>query len=87
MKHFFIIILILISFSCDESSDNPNNKNSNFLEGNLEDKTVIVAGSTLSDGAVVWINNKKIVLMGDATDAMGISTPILFRTSNSSFDL
>ena len=26
----------------------------------------------LSDGAVLWINNKKIILMGDATDAMGL---------------
>ena len=73
MKRFITLLLVLISFSCDKSSDNLSNDNSsNFLDGNLNDKTAIVAGSTLSDGAVVWINNKKIVLMGDATDAMGL---------------
>ncbi len=76
MKYFIITLLIFISFSCDEVQDdtitNPTNNSSNFLEGKLSDKTVIVAGSTLSEGAVVWINNKKIVLMGDATDAMGL---------------
>jgi|TARA_B110000881_G_C18512865_1_gene483238 hypothetical protein len=73
MKRFITLLLVLISFSCDKSSDNLSNDNSsNFLDGNLNDKTAIVAGSTVSDGAVVWINNKKIVLMGDATDAMGL---------------
>ena len=76
MKRYIFFLIALISFSCNESSDNLNNESSNessnFLDGNLNNKTAIVAGSTLSDGAVVWINNKKIVLMGDATDAMGL---------------
>ena len=63
MKRYIFFLIALISFSCNESSDNLNNESSNessnFLDGNLNNKTAIVAGSTLSDGAVVWINNKK----------------------------
>ena len=39
-----------------------------WFSENVPGKTVVVAGSTLEDGAVVWINEKKIVLgEGEAT--------------------
>tara|TARA_A100001015_G_scaffold219570_1_gene247030 strand:+ start:34078 stop:34947 length:870 start_codon:yes stop_codon:yes gene_type:complete len=38
----------------------------------LEDKNIIVAGSTLDDGAVIWINQNKITLMGDSDEATGL---------------
>ncbi len=74
MKNLNILLLIFISFACNESSEDKldTNRSSNFLDGNLDGKTVIVAGSTTTDGAVVWINEKKIVLNGNATDAMGL---------------
>ena len=58
---FFTFILLFKEGSSSESDG--------FLNNNLNDKTIIVAGSTLNDGAVLWINNKKIKLIGNALEA------------------
>ena len=43
-----------------------------WFSKNIPGKTVVVAGSTLEDGAVIWINEKKIILIGNALEATGL---------------
>ena len=54
------------------SGEDALSESDNFLSNNLEDKNIIVAGSTLDDGAVIWINQNKITLMGDSDEATGL---------------
>jgi hypothetical protein len=70
-----ISIFIFAFFSC--TKEFVNEKSLNFFNDNFKNKTIVVAGSTLDDGAVVWINENKIKLIGNALEATG-----LFHQSN-----
>lgn len=70
MKKQLLLISILSLFSC--TKDSVDQKSSSFFDENFLNKTIVVAGSTLNDGAIVWINEKKIKLIGDATEATGL---------------
>ena len=48
-----------ICTSCSKEGEG-NNRSDGFLDNNFMDKTIVVAGSTINDGAVIWINNKKV---------------------------
>jgi phage gp45-like len=45
---------------------------SSFFEENFKNKIVVVAGGTIEEGAVVWINDKKVLLLNDALEATGL---------------
>ena len=66
---FFTFFSFLFFCSKEESS---SNESDGFLNNNFSDKTIIVAGSTINDGAVIWINDKKIKLIGNALEATGL---------------
>ena len=66
---FFTFFSFLFFCSKEESS---SNESDGFLNNNFNDKTIIVAGSTINDGAVIWINDKKIKLIGNALEATGL---------------
>ena len=68
-KILFLSFFSLLFFCSKEES---SSESDGFLNNNLNDKTIIVAGSTLNDGAVIWINNKKIKLIGNALEATGL---------------
>lgn len=74
-----VLLLSLVSLvtSCTpdelETLDSMNIVESKgWFSKNIPGKTVVVAGSTLEDGAVVWINEKKIILIGNALEATGL---------------
>ena len=71
MHKIMFLTLCLVLFYCSKESKN-NSGSIRFLDDNFNDKTIIVAGSTLIDGAVLWINAKKIKLIGDALEATGL---------------
>ena len=66
----FKIVVFIFFLGC--SGEDALSESDNFLSNNLEDKNIIVAGSTLDDGAVIWINQNKITLMGDSDEATGL---------------
>ena len=66
---FFISCAVL--FGCSKEGEG-NNRSDGFLDNNFMDKTIVVAGSTINDGAVIWINNKKVKLIGNALEATGL---------------
>ena len=70
-KSVFTLILFFLLKSCTKD-DAVSIGSNGFLGDNFPNKTIIVAGSTLNDGAVIWINNKKIKLIGDASEATGL---------------
>ena len=67
MKQIVILFITFLFIGCSKEDGNSNESNG-FLDDNFTDKTIIVAGSTLSDGAVIWINNKKVKLIGIKKD-------------------
>ena len=71
-RKILFLTLCLVLFYCSKETTN-NSGSIRFLDNNFNDKTIIVAGSTLIDGAVLWINDKKIKLIGDALEATGLS--------------
>ena len=71
MKNLVLLISILSLSSC--SKDLFDKKSFDFFDENFANKTIVVAGSTLNDGAIVWINEKKIKLIGNGTEATGLS--------------
>ena len=71
MPKILFLSLCLVLFYCSKEGTN-NNVPFPFLDNNFKDKIIVVAGSTLSDGAVLWINDKKIKLIGDALEATGL---------------
>lgn len=71
LKKIFLLNLWTLLICCTKN-DTVNRGANLFLGDNFPNKTIIVAGSTLNDGAVIWINNKKIKLIGDALEATGI---------------
>ena len=81
MKKLILILIVFFS-SCSKENVNPEGTtnsedaavigSSSFFEENFKNKTVIVAGGTIEDGAVVWINDKKILLLNDALEATGL---------------
>ena len=70
MKKLLFLIFIVSLFSC--SKEIVEEKSIDFFNDNFKNKIIVVAGSTLIDGAVVWINNKKVKLIGDALEATGL---------------
>ena len=68
--NFFRKFIFLLFLGC--SSEEALSESENFLNNNLENKNIIVAGSTLGDGAVIWINQNKITLIGDSDEATGL---------------
>ena len=70
MKNLILLILISSLFSCSKESG--DEKNLNFFDDNCINKTIVVAGSTIDDGAVIWINENKIKLIGNALEATGL---------------
>ena len=54
---FFISCAVL--FGCSKEGEG-NNTSDGFLDNNFIDKTIVVAGSTINDGSVILINNKKV---------------------------
>ena len=58
LNKILFLSLCLVLFYCSKEGTN-NNVSIPFLDNNFKDKIIIVAGSTLSDGAVLWINDKK----------------------------
>ena len=60
MSKFFKNIIFVLLLGC--SGEEALFESDNFLNNNLENKNIIVAGSTLNDGAVIWINQNKIIL-------------------------
>ena len=71
LNKILFLSLCLVLFYCSKEGTN-NNVSIPFLDNNFKDKIIIVAGSTLSDGAVLWINDKNIKLIGDALEATGL---------------
>ena len=71
MHKILLLNLCLVLGYCTKGDTN-NSGSLGFLDNNFKDKTIIVAGSTLIDGAVLWINDKKIKLIGDALEATGL---------------
>ena len=71
MKQIVILFITFLFIGCSKE-DGDSNESNGFLDDNFTDKTIIVAGSTLSDGAVIWINNKKVKLIGNALEATGL---------------
>ena len=71
MKQIVILFITFLFVGCSKEDGNSNESNG-FLDDNFTDKTIIVAGSTLSDGAVIWIDNKKVKLIGNALEATGL---------------
>ena len=81
MKKLILILIVFFS-SCSKENVNPEGTtnsedaavigSSSFFEENFKNKTVTVAGGTIEDGAVVWINDKKILLLNDALEATGL---------------
>ena len=71
LPKILFLSLCLVLFYCSKEGTN-NNAPFPFLDNNFKDKVIVVAGSTLSDGAVLWINDKKIKLIGDALEATGL---------------
>ena len=67
----FLLTLCLVLFYCTKERTNKSGS-IRFLDNNFKDKTIIVAGSTIIDGAVLWINDKKIKLIGNALEATGL---------------
>ena len=83
-----LLILIVFFSSCSKENLNPEEASnleditnledvaivgsSSFFEENFKNKIVVVAGGTIEEGAVVWINNKKILLLNDALEATGL---------------
>ena len=58
MYKIFLLTLCLVLFYCSKERTNKSGSIS-FLDNNFKDKkTIIVAGSTIIDGAVLWINEK-----------------------------
>ena len=77
MKKLLLLSLGILVTSC--APDELENLSSmdiieskDWFSRNIPGKTVIVAGSTLKDGAVVWINDKKVVLIGNEGEATGL---------------
>ena len=70
MSKFFKNIIFVLLLGC--SGEEALFESDNFLNNNLENKNIIVAGSTLNDGAVIWINQNKIILIGDSDEATGL---------------
>ena len=70
MSKFFKNIIFVLLLGC--SGEEALFESDNFLNNNLENKNIIVAGSTLNDGAVIWINQNKIILTGDSDEATGL---------------
>ena len=70
MKNLILLIFIFSLFSCSKESG--DEKNLNFFDDNFINKTIVVAGSTIDDGAVIWINENKIKLIGNALEATGL---------------
>ena len=70
MSKFFKNIIFVLLLGC--SGEEALFESDNFLNNNLENKNIIVAGSTLNDGAVIWINQNKIILSGDSDEATGL---------------
>ena len=71
MRQIVILYITFLFIGCSKD-DGHSNESIGFLDDNFTDKTIIVAGSTLSDGAVIWINNKKVKLIGNALEATGL---------------
>ena len=57
-KIFFLTLCLVLFYCSKESTDKSGSIR--FLDNNFKDKTIIVAGSTIIDGAVLWINDKKL---------------------------
>lgn len=70
MKKLVFLIFIVALFSCSEESF--EEKSIDFFDDNFRNKTFFVAGSTIIDGAVIWINKKKIKLIGNALKPTGL---------------
>ena len=70
MIKFFKKTIFILLLGC--SGEEALLEADNFLNNNLENKNIIVAGSTLNDGAVIWINQNKITLIGDSDEATGL---------------
>ena len=70
MFRFFKSIVFILVLGC--SGEESLSESNNFLNNNLENKNIIIAGSTLDDGAVIWINQNKITLIGDSDEATGL---------------
>ena len=62
-KKFCFLLFFSFLFFCSKE-ESSSNESDGFLNNNFNDKTIIVAGSTINDGAVIWINDKKIKLIG-----------------------
>ena len=71
LKNLLLLTTILSLSSCTKGL--VDEKSFDFFDENFANKTIVVAGSTLNDGAIVWINEKKIKLIGNATEATGLS--------------
>ena len=79
---FTLLIVFLIFTSCSkeevvelDTMDIVESKG--WFSKNLPGKTVVVVGSTLDDGAVVWINDKMVVLgEGEATGVYQLDNKI-----------
>ena len=56
LKHLLLLTTILSLSSC--TKDLFDEKSFDFFDENFANKTIVVAGSTLNDGAIVWINEK-----------------------------
>ena len=70
-KVVLIISLVGLITSC-RPDDLDIVESNDWFSKNLPGKTIVVAGSTIEDGAVVWINDKKIVLLGGGGEATGL---------------
>ena len=70
MIKFFKKTIFILFLGC--SGEEALLEADNFLNNKLENKNIIVAGSTLNDGAVIWINKNKITLIGDSDEATGL---------------
>ena len=71
MDKLLLLTLCLVLYYCSKESTN-NSQSIGFFDNNFKNKIIVVAGSTLVDGAVLWINDKKIKLIGDALEATGL---------------
>ena len=73
MKKVVVVVVSIVGLVTSCTTDDLDIVESNdWFSKNVPGKTIVVAGSTIEDGAVVWINEKKIVLIGGGGEATGL---------------